>query len=101
MFENDLHSLEATEQTLAQTITFGDAALNPTTPTRPARCLILFDELGTPAGFSVFFYNYSSWRSRPGAYVEDLYVRDSYRKRGYGKMLLREVARDIVRMGGG
>lgn len=50
---------------------------------------------------SLYFYNYSTWRARPGIYLEDLYVRPSERKKGYGKRLLVELAKEVVAMDGG
>lgn len=51
---------------------------------------------GTPLGFALFFHNYSTWRGRPGLYVEDLYVRPEGRGRGVGALLLQAVARIAV-----
>jgi GNAT superfamily N-acetyltransferase len=48
---------------------------------------------GQPAGFALFFYNYSTWQGRPGLYLEDLFVRPSFRGRGIGKALLVHLAR--------
>lgn len=49
---------------------------------------------------ALFFHNYSTWRAAPGIYLEDLFVRPEYRGRGYGTMLLRELARETERVGG-
>ena len=46
-----------------------------------------------PAGFALWFYNYSTWEGRPGIYLEDLYVRPALRGRGIGKALLVHLAR--------
>ena len=43
---------------------------------------------GKPAGFALYFYNYSTWLGRPGLYLEDLFVRPEFRGRGIGKQLL-------------
>jgi len=48
---------------------------------------------GEPAGFALYFYNYSTWRGHAGIYVEDLFVRPLYRGKGIGKALFAEVAR--------
>jgi GNAT superfamily N-acetyltransferase len=40
------------------------------------------------AGQALFFYNFSTFKGRPGIYLEDLYVRPEYRKKGIGKALL-------------
>ncbi len=46
-----------------------------------------------PAGFALFFLNYSTWLGRPGLYLEDLFVRREFRGNGIGKAMLRELAR--------
>lgn len=47
---------------------------------------------GEPAGFALFFYNYSTWRGRPGIHLEDLFVYPRFRGHGIGKSLLSRVA---------
>lgn len=49
---------------------------------------------------ALFFYNYSTWRSAPGIYLEDLYVRPHARGKGFGLALLRYLARHTVEIGG-
>lgn len=39
-----------------------------------------------PAGFALFFHNFSTFLGRPGIYVEDLYVRPEFRGKGLGKL---------------
>lgn len=51
---------------------------------------------GKPAGFALFFYNYSTWLGRPGLYLEDLFVRLEFRGKGIGKNLLLYLARLAV-----
>lgn len=53
----------------------------------------------TPAGFALYFYNYSTWRGHAGIYVEDLFVRPAFRGRGIGKALLTRVAQIAVAEG--
>ena len=54
-------------------------------------CLIAeFD--GQPAGFALYFFNYSTWLGRPGFYLEDLFVQPEFRGLGIGKALLKQVA---------
>ncbi|XP_011041030.1 PREDICTED: probable acetyltransferase NATA1-like [Populus euphratica] len=53
------------------------------------------------AGFVLFFPNYSTFLGKPGFYVEDLFVRECYRRKGLGKMLLSAVASQAVKMGYG
>lgn len=51
---------------------------------------------GQPAGFALFFYNYSTWQGRPGLYLEDLFVRPAFRGYGIGKALLVHLAKIAV-----
>jgi GNAT superfamily N-acetyltransferase len=52
-----------------------------------------------PAGFALFFYNYSTWRGRPGIHLEDLFVLPRFRGRGIGKSLLAKVAARAAEQG--
>jgi GNAT superfamily N-acetyltransferase len=54
-------------------------------------CLIA-EEDGAPAGFALYFFNYSTWMGRPGLYLEDLFVHPEFRGLGIGKALLQRVA---------
>ncbi len=45
-----------------------------------------------PAGFALYFYNYSTWQGHHGIHLEDLFVLPEFRKRGIGKALLTKVA---------
>ena len=51
---------------------------------------------GKPAGFALWFYNYSTFRGRYGIYLEDLFVRPAFRGRGLGKALLAHLAKRAV-----
>jgi len=54
-----------------------------------------------PAGFALYFHNYSTFLARPGLYLEDLFVVPKFRGRGYGKALLVHLARLAVERGCG
>jgi diamine N-acetyltransferase len=54
---------------------------------------------GQPAGFAVWFLNYSTFRGRHGLYVEDIFVKAAFRQRGIGKALMRRLARRCVEEG--
>ncbi len=56
------------------------------------RC-VLGEWDGEPVGFALYFYNYSTWKGRPGIYLEDLFVWPSHRGKGIGKALLLHLAR--------
>jgi GNAT superfamily N-acetyltransferase len=51
---------------------------------------------GEVAGFSLWFYNYSTFRGRHGLYLEDLYVRPMFRGHGIGKALIASLAQRCV-----
>lgn len=53
-------------------------------------------EDGREAGFALFFHNFSTFLGRSGIYLEDLFVLPEYRGKGYGKALLKELARIAV-----
>lgn len=47
---------------------------------------------GRPAGFALWFFNFSTWEGKPGLYLEDLFVRPEFRGHGIGKALLQHLA---------
>lgn len=56
---------------------------------------------GKEVGFALFFHNFSTFLGRAGIYLEDLYVMPEYRGKGYGKALLKELAKIAVHRGCG
>jgi GNAT superfamily N-acetyltransferase len=80
-FEKLSHEVETTEQKLHDTL-FGERAFAE---------VILAYEADTPVGFALFFHNYSTFRAKPGIYLEDLFVNPEHRGKGYGKALLQRV----------
>ena len=88
-YEKLLHEVEATETMLAAAL-FGE---NPR----------LFCEIaewqGEPAGFAVWFVNFSTFSGRSGIYLEDLFVRPAQRGKGIGKALLAHLAEQCVANG--
>ena len=50
-------------------------------------------ENGKEVGFALFFHNFSTFLGRAGVYLEDLYVMPEYRGKGYGKGLIRTLAK--------
>lgn len=56
---------------------------------------------GEPAGFAIYFYNFSTWLGQYGIFLEDLYVSPQYRGHGAGKALLQFLARKAVAEGCG
>ena len=56
---------------------------------------------GSPAGMALYFFNYSTWGSRDGLYLEDLYVGSTFRKRGVARALMIRLAQIAVARGCG
>ena len=54
--------------------------------------VLLLCEDGQPAGFALFFHNFSTFLGRAGIYLEDLFVLPQHRGKGYGKALLARLA---------
>jgi GNAT superfamily N-acetyltransferase len=69
------------------------------TATPPPFACVLAHLDGQPVGFALYFHNYSTWRGRPGLYLEDLYVTPAARGRGVGRALLQTLARRAVALG--
>ncbi len=63
--------------------------------------VLMAEWAGQPAGFALFFYNYSTWLGRPGLYLEDLFVQPEHRGKGIGKALLVRLAQIAVEEGCG
>ncbi|MFJ8917977.1 GNAT family N-acetyltransferase [Streptomyces sp. NPDC102415] len=92
-YEKALDEAKATEEQLREAL-FGE---------RPAAYahVAVSDDDGEVVGFALWFLNFSTWRGVHGVYLEDLYVRPGRRGGGYGKALLRELARICVERGYG
>jgi len=56
---------------------------------------------GRPAGFALFFHNFSTFLGRAGIYLEDLYVMPEHRGKGFGKSFLKKLAEIAVERGCG
>jgi GNAT superfamily N-acetyltransferase len=66
----------------------------------PFECLIAEDDR-RPIGFALFFRNYSTWRGRPGLFLEDLFVVEEYRGRGVGAALMGRLRQIVAERGWG
>lgn len=63
----------------------------------PLFFVLLAFEDDKPVGFALYFYQFSTFAARPTLYLEDLFVYDELRGRGYGKALLVALAQEAVR----
>ena len=60
---------------------------------RPGAEVLLAFQHDAPAGFAVFFHNFSTFLASRGLWLEDIYVKPQFRGKGYGRALLLHVAR--------
>ena len=82
VYEKLAHKVTATEDILRETL-FGER--------RYAEVVIGYHS-GEPVGFALFFHNYSTFLGKPGIYLEDLFVDEEHRGKGFGKALLAHLA---------
>jgi len=68
---------------------------------RPYAEVLVAEVDGEPAGFALFFHNYSTFLTKPGIYLEDLFVVPARRGIGLGKRLLAALASIAVERGCG
>lgn len=82
VFEKLEHLVVATEAMLHEGL-FG---------ARPACEAIIGEENGEVVAFALFFHNFSTFLTKKGLYLEDLYVRQAHRGKGYGTHMLKRLA---------
>ena len=90
-YEKLLHECHATEERVRESL-FG---------ARPDAEVVIAEVDGAPAGFALFFHNYSTFLARRGLYLEDLFVLPEHRGAGVGRALLAHLARLAVERGCG
>jgi GNAT superfamily N-acetyltransferase len=59
---------------------------------RPVAEIVIGEYEGTPVGFALFFYNFSTFLGKPGIYLEDIYVKSAHRRKGFGRRLMAHIA---------
>lgn len=83
----------AAYEKLADEVVATEEGLRETLFGHDRRAEVLIAEVGTaPAGFALFFQNYSTFLGRPGIFLEDLFVRPAARSCGVGRALLARLA---------
>ncbi|KAJ3013872.1 hypothetical protein HKX48_005478 [Thoreauomyces humboldtii] len=90
-FEKALDKVEADKTSFEKTL-FGP---------HPFAHVVFASLDGKEVGMALYFFNYSTWRGRPGLYLEDLMVRETARGAGVGTALLRYLAQLAVEKGCG
>lgn len=84
-YEKLSHEVVATEEKLLNTIFKNKRAV-----------VIIGEYMDEPVGFALFFYNYSTFLGQAGIYLEDLYIKPEMRGKGFGKIMLRYLAKIAV-----
>ena len=85
-YEQLSHEMVADETGLAAQL-FGE---------RPRAEVLIAEIDGASAGFALFFHNFSTFLGKPGLYLEDLFVRPTFRGHGLGKRLMVRLAQIAV-----
>ena len=90
-YERLTHQVVTDEATLRESL-FGE---------NPGAEALIGEVDGEPAGFVIFFHNFSTFLGRRGLYLEDLFVLPRFRRNGLGKAFLAHLARVAVERGSG
>jgi GNAT superfamily N-acetyltransferase len=85
------------DQVTATVSNLHDALLGP----GPVAYAVIAYAGDQPAGFAVYFISFSTFLAKPGLYLEDLYVRETWRGQGLGRRLLAHLARIALDRGYG
>lgn len=86
LYEKEPQSVEATKEILTKSLFIEHSA----------HCIFVC-EGEKEVGFALYFYNFSTWKGKKGLYLEDLFVLEEYRHKGYGKALLSYLAAKAVK----
>jgi GNAT superfamily N-acetyltransferase len=84
-YENLLDEVEATEERIRETIFDKQYAE-----------VLIGEYDGKPISYALFFHNYSTFLTKPGLYLEDIYVKPEYRQLGIGKLFFQILAKIAV-----
>ena len=90
VYEKLEHEMEASVEDLATSIFDKNQAK-----------VIIAELEGSVVGYALYFYSYSTFLAKAGIYLEDLYVEKAHRGKGFGKILLSELAKITVDNGFG
>jgi GNAT superfamily N-acetyltransferase len=82
-YEKAPNEVEATEKELLATIFIDN----------PKVFCDVVEVDGEIVGMAIWFLNYSTWQGKHGIYLEDLFIKSEYRGHGYGKALLKHLAK--------
>lgn len=96
-----IRELAEYERMLGQVVATEDMLREQLFGARPGAEVVIARWDGEPAGFALFFHNFSTFLGRRGLYLEDLFVRPAFRGRGVGRALLEFLAHVAVERGCG
>lgn len=96
-----IRELAAYERMLGQVVATEDVLREQLFGARPGAEVVIARWEGEPAGFALFFHNFSTFLGQRGLYLEDLFVRPAFRGRGVGRALLAFLARVAMERGCG
>ena len=85
------------DQAVATDADFGGALFGPS----PKAHALIVEDQGQPAGFALYFYNFSTFLGRPGIYIEDVFIRPEFRRNGYGRKIFKYLAQKALAEGCG
>jgi len=88
-----IHDLATYEKAPEQVEARQEDLLNTIFASDPRVFCDLVEVDGQIAGMAIWFLNYSTWQAKHGIYLEDLFIKPEYRGRGYGKALLKHLAK--------
>ena len=88
-YEKLLDEVVATEEIVLESL-FGE---------QPSAEALIGEWEGEPVAFAIYFENFSTFMGRSGLYLEDLFVKSEYRKRGIGKLILKHLGKIAVERG--
>ena len=90
-FDGCPESVEATPQRLEETL-FGQ---------QPLAFILLAHSDGNPVGFATYHRIYSTFLAQPGIWLDDLFIKVEYRRRGIGEALIERLCQEAQQIGGG
>lgn len=90
-FDGCPKSVEATPQRLEETL-FGK---------NPLAFVLLAQSNGNPVGFATYHRIYSTFLAQPGIWLDDLFIKVEYRRRGIGEAFIERLCQEAQRIGGG
>ncbi len=91
-----IHELAEYENLLDLVVISGEDLRRDAFGAEPIIHILMAEWDGAVAGYALYFFNYSTFRGRPGIFLEDLFVRSQFRKKGIGKALLIRLAKIAV-----